>query len=433
MKHKGSPLKLKKALGLVDLTFYGVGIILGAGIYALIGEGAGIAHNSLWLSFVIAGIIAAFTGLSFCELSSRYSKDAAEYNYMQQGFRRRSWSFLIQWALIVSGVIAIATVSLGFGGYLAFMAGGDKVFYAGLLILALSALNYYGIKESARFNMVSTLIEGGGLVLIVLIGAWIAVQGQLVAPLFEWPGKGLDGVLAAVGLIFFAYIGFEDVVNISEETRNARKTVPKALLLSIGVSTLLYILVSVLATSAVGWEVLSATPAPLAKMAENSIPQAALLMGLIALFATANTVLALLVSVSRMVYGMACQNSISKVCSTVSQRGTPHVAIALAGLFSLLGLGLGGIGTVAKLADIGVFITFFGVNMALIAIRYKHPDSKPFFKTPFNLAWFPVLAGLGALSSIGMLLYFEWELLALELGVLIAGYIVYWWYAHHKD
>jgi len=149
--------KLKRALGLKEATFYGIGVILGAGIYAIIGEGAGIAHGSLWLAFIIASILGAFTGLSYAELSSRYPKEAAEYNYTKKAFNKKWFSFIVAWIMILASVVAATTVALGFAGYFVNLFGGELILVAAALLIVMAFLNYFGIKESARFNILSTL------------------------------------------------------------------------------------------------------------------------------------------------------------------------------------------------------------------------------------------------------------------------------------
>src|SRR3989344_6019016 len=162
--------ELKKELSLFQTTFYGIGIILGAGIYVLIGEAAGIAGNAVWLSFGIAALIAAFTGLSYAELSSMYPKDAAEYVYAQNAFGKPWFSFGIEWVMVFTGIVSAATVALGFGRYFNYLFGFDIIIAAILLVMVLSLLNYKGIKESANFNLVSTIIEMLGLLIIIAIG-----------------------------------------------------------------------------------------------------------------------------------------------------------------------------------------------------------------------------------------------------------------------
>jgi len=427
MKRKNkTTFKLKRTLGLTEATFYGIGIILGAGIYAIIGEGAKVAQGSLWISFVIAAIIGSFTGLSYAEMSGRFSKEAAEYNYTKKAFNRNYLSFIIAWIMIIAGVFSVSAVSLGFAGYFTNLFGGAPILVAIVLIVLLSLLNWFGIKESARFNMLSTLIEMGGLVLVVLIGIFLVSSNGFGSDLLTLPATGLAGIMTAVGLIFFAYIGFEDVANMSEEVKNPQKTVPKALIISIALTTILYILVSVFAISSVGWETLANSKAPLTTIADKGLgPSGIFIMSLIALFATANTALIIMIVISRILYGVSCQKDLPKMFSRIGNRGTPYISVFTVAIVCILALFLGGLKIVASLTDIGIFIVYLFVNLSLIKLRFSKKDRYSGFRTPLNIGKFPVLAFLGVLTSAGMLFFFDPFLIFAELAVILGGFAVY--------
>src|SRR3989304_826641 len=274
--------KLKRELTLFLATLYGVGIILGAGIYFLIGEGVGIAGNALWLAFVIGAIVASFTGLSYAELAGMYPKDAAEYVYTKKAFRKESLAFVAQWIMAFTVIVSGSAVALGFGNYFSSMFGVDPVLSGIGLILTLSLLNYRGIRESSKFNTVATFIEMSGLLFIIAIG--LSFLGNV--NYFETPNNiGLSAILPAATLVFFAFIGFEELANMSEEAKNP-KVIPKAIVLSIIISTVLYILVSVSAVSILNWQDLAQSETPLASVASKVIPQSAFWISVIALFST---------------------------------------------------------------------------------------------------------------------------------------------------
>jgi len=426
--HHLKPKRLKRELGLFEATLYGIGVILGAGIYALIGVGAGIAGNALWIAFAIAALIAGFTALSYAELSSMFPRAAAEYVYTKKAFGRPALSFVISWLMVITTIVAASTVALGFGGYLAAMLGfGTPIGFAAGLIVILSLVNWWGIKFSARFNVVASSAETFGLILVVLAGAWLAFGGNIAIDLFEMPaGTGLGGIMVASALVFFAYIGFEEVANIAEETKKPTKTVPRALLIALLISTALYILVSLSAVTAIGWEALSASPAPLAAAVQGVWgPAGGQLLSLLALFATANTVLITMITASRILYGMGRQRSIPTICARIGRRGTPYISVFLIGLLALATLALGGIKTIALLTDLGIFIVYLFVNLSLIWLRYTQPRARRPFKAPLNVGRFPLLAALGVAGSGLMLLYFEPMLLLLEAGIIAAGAGIY--------
>ncbi len=417
-------MKLKRELGLASTTLYGIGVILGAGIYALIAVGAGLAGNMLWLAFLIGAFIAVFTALSYAELSSLFPQDAAEYNYTRKAFGREWLSFAVGWVLAIGTIVAASTVALGFGGYFSSLSGIDAKAAAIGLIIAMSALNYLGIKESATFNTVSTIIEMAGLV-IVIAAAFLSTPA-VPADLLQAPPAGIGGILAAVSVIFFAYIGFENLANLSEEVKDSRKTVPQALVLGLAISTILYMLVAIAAVREVGWAALSGSQAPLTLVVSRALGQYAPLLSYIALFATANTVLMFLISPSRMLYGMSKGGSLQGVFSVVGKRGTPFISVAIVGAAAAALTYWSDIKTVAQLTDLGVFVAYLAVNAALIALASKAASRQngSHFRSP-RLMGVPVFAVAGAAASLLMLVIFPWWLWAAEAVILIVGAALY--------
>jgi APA family basic amino acid/polyamine antiporter len=304
---------------------------------------------------------------------------------------------------------------------------GTPVAWAAALIAAMSVLNWWGIKMSARFNVVASSAETVGLILVVLAGAWLVFSGHPSVDLFEMPaGAGFGGIMAAAALVFFAYIGFEEVVNISEETKNPKKIVPRALLIALLISTVLYILVSLSAVAAVGWETLSTSKAPLADVLKVVWGTAGgQLLSLLALFATANTVLITMITASRIIYGMGKQRALPAVCSRVGRRQTPYTAVLIVGLLALATLALGGIKTIALLTDLGIFIVYMFVNLSLIWLRYTQPRARRSFRSPLNIGRFPLLAGLGVVGTGLMMFYFDPMLLLFEAVIIALGVGVY--------
>ncbi len=418
--------RLKRGVGLFEATLYGIGIILGAGIYALIGVGAGIAGNALWISFLIGAIIAAFTGFSYAELSSMYPKEAAEYVYTEHAFRKKLLAFIVQWIMLFTGIVSATTVALGFAGYWHFMFGGDILVIAFILISALSIINYIGIKESAKYNDISTIIETSGLIAIIVLGIYYITRNNILQSInfLETP-TGFTGILTATTVIFFAFIGFENLVNISEETKNPRKVIPKALLFSLAVSAFIYILVSISAIGILGSEALASSKAPLAEVAEKVVPKSSFILSLIALFATSNTVLILLIVSSRLLYGLSSNKLLPAFFSTIGKRGTPFISVATIGVFAILGLLIGNIKKVATLVDLGIFTVYLFVNLSVIFLRYRAPKAKRLFKAPFNIGKFPVLAFLGITTNLVMLYFFEFRLFVYGIVLALAGLVAY--------
>jgi APA family basic amino acid/polyamine antiporter len=413
-------LALKRGLGLLSTTLYGIGVILGAGIYALISVGAGLAGNMLWFAFLISAVIAIFTALSYAELSSLYPKDAAEYTYSRKAFGKEWLSFSVGWVLAVGTIVAASTVALGFGGYLHSLTGLDATAGALALIAMMTLLNYAGIQESARFNTLATALEMLGLLIVVAAGFLSPPLAD--ADLFELPAGGFPGIIAAVSVIFFAYIGFENIANLSEEVKDSRKTVPRALILALAISTVIYMLVAIAAIRELGWEALSQSKAPLTLVVSRALGAYAPILSYIALFATANTVLMFLIVPSRILYGMSSGGSLPRPFLQVGSRGTPFISVALVGLAAAFIAFLADIKTVAQLADLAVFIAYLAVNGSLIALAGT--PRKGAFKGP-RIAGIPVLAYLGAGSAIFMLAFFPPHLWLLESVILACGAALY--------
>lgn len=416
-----SKVKLKRELGLFEVTMYGIGIILGAGIYALIGKAAGVAGPALWAAFAVGGVIATLTGLSYAELGAMFPKEAAEFVYSKRAFKKTMLSFLIGWLIIITGSVAAATVSLGFGGYLQAVVGVPQMFGALILIALMSLLNFYGIKESSRANILFTVIEVIGLAIIIALG--IGYFGSV--NYFEAPA-GFSGIFMAAILVFFAYLGFEDIVNVSEETKKPKRVIPRALLLSILITTVIYILVSISVVSILPWQALGASSAPMADVVQAALPGAGPLLSFIALFATANTVLILLIVDSRMAWGMAHAGALPKLLARIHpKRCTPWFSIALIGALTSSFVLFGNIRTVAEITDFGAFLIFMSVNLSLIWLRFKEPKTKRPFKVPMSIGRLPVLPTIGALFCIGMLAFFSWLIASIGILIIIAGVIVY--------
>ena len=403
-------IELKRELGLLEVTLSGVGIILGAGIYALIGKAAGLAGNTVWLSFGLASLIAVFTGLSYAELSSMFPRASAEYEYTSHAFGRRL-AFIVGWLIILSGITGAATVALGFGGYFGSFFNVSPIISGIALIIALSVILFYGIKETARFAIISTLIETAGLIIIVFIG--LPYLGKV--DYFEMP-RGFSGVFQASALVFFAYTGFESIVKLSEETKNPEKIIPAGLLISILISIILYVLVAVSAVSVMGWEKLAESQAPFSDLAFFAFgSRASVLLTVIALFATANTVLMMLLGASRIIYGMADSSTLPDIFARVHPgRRTPWVAIFVVMVLSIIFVLAGDIVFVASVDNFMLFVTFFIINAALIMLRYSKPWMKRQFRVP-TIGKFPLLSFFGIVFCIFMLTQ-------LELKVLLAGF-----------
>jgi len=434
-------LRLKRELGLFEAVFYGLGIIIGAGVYVLIGEAAALAGNALWLSFFAGALISTFTGLSYAELSAMYPKAAAEFVYVKKAYGSKLFAFLIGWLIIFTGIVSAATVSLGFSKNLRGFTcqfffdcshyNSAKAFdtitiiaISAALIAGLSFVNFAGIKESSRFNIIFTSVEIIGLVIIIFLG--LPAVGKID---YFYSPLGTKGIFSAAALIFFAYIGFEDIVNIAEETKSPKKNIPYALILAIAITMLLYIFTAIASVSIAGWEELASSDAPLAYAASKTFlgPNAYLLLSVITLFATSSTVLIILVVTSRMVYGMARENSFPALLGRVHRRTkTPWMAVAAIGLLSMAFVLVGDMAVIANVTSLGALVSFMVINLSLIWLRYTKPKLKRPFKVPFNIGNYPVLAFCGVFTCWFLIFQFEWHIIAVSIVVVAAGAVFYW-------
>jgi len=416
--------ELKRHMGLFQLTMYGVGLILGAGIYVLIGEAAGFAGNSVWISFALGAVAAMFAGLSYAELTALFPKAAAEYTFVKHAFKNNFIAFIIGWLTAITSMITAATVSLGFGGYFAEFVDLPITVSAILLIGVLSLVNFIGIKHSSWMNTVFAIITVVGLALIIIIGMTYETSEPI--DYFETP-NGTTGLIFAFVLIFFAFIGFEDMANVAEEVKKPKKTLPRAIILSVLITGTIYVLVSLSVVRVVNWEDLGRSVAPLADVAKTSLGSSGgLTLTIIALFATASTVLITLVAGARILYGMSKSGSLPLFLSKVhSKTKTPWIAVI--GIL-ITGIGFAFIGDIVIVASIVVFavvITFAMINISVILLRYREPDLERSFRVPINIGKFPILPLIGLGVTVFMAFQFDLPVILSGLGIIGTGILFY--------
>jgi len=416
--------ELKRHMGLFQLTMYGVGLILGAGIYVLIGEAVGFAGDSVWIAFVLGSIVALFAGFSYAELSSIFPKAAAEYVFVKNAFKSNFFAFLIGWLTSITSIITAATVSLGFGGYFAEFVDVPIIISAIGLLVVLSIVNFIGIRESAWTNTIFTLIEAFGLILIIVIG--FTFSNPEPVSYLESP-SGFTGIVIAFVLIFFAFIGFEDMANIAEEVKKPKKIIPRAIILSVLISGIIYILVSLAVVRVVNWEELATSAAPMALVAERGLgSEAHILLSCIALFAITNTVLITIVAGSRMFYGMAREKVFPQILEKIHfKTKTPWIAVIVILIASIIFTLVGDIVIVANIAVFAIVITFASINLAVIVLRYTEPNVERKFKVPINIGKFPILPLFGVVISIYMGFQFEIEIILAGISIIGIGGIFF--------
>lgn len=409
---------LKRSLGLFDLVAYGVSVILGAGIYVLVGQAAGLAGSGMWVSFLIAATIAAFTALSYAELSSTFSQNASEHFYVSKAFRQPRFAFLAGWLILVMGILSTATIALGFGHYVEAISSIPAAIAAVIIIALFSLLSFWGIEESSKLNIALGLLEVAGLLLVIFLGLPHIGSVDLLATV-SWPG-----VWSAAALIFFAYVGFEGIVKLAEETKNPHQNLPKALLLSLGITTVIYLALSVSLLGLLSPEQLSNNATPLITVVEQETGMG-WIMGLVGVFSIAGGVLVMLVVTSRMMYGMAKHGALPSFLAGIHEsRKTPHVAIAVVGIFSAGLVFMGDIEFIANAANFATFVVFAIVNACVIRLSFS-PHWNPPFKQPLRVGKIPLLAVAGMVSSLGLLSVLPVDVMIMGIGFSIAGLVVH--------
>ncbi|MBW3538656.1 MAG: amino acid permease [Planctomycetes bacterium] len=406
---------LHRHLGFIALTFYGVGDILGAGIYALVGEVAGAAGTWSWLSFLVAMCVAALSGLTYAEFARRYPRSAGAALFCHVAFRRRWLPLLVGWLVFCSGVVSMSAVSHAFARHVAELLPlvPHQAAVAVFLLIA-TAFSFWGIQQSSLANIVCTSIEASGLLLVIVAGTiFLAgndpaaapaaqVAGAAAAPGNAAAGFGALAVLNGAALAFFAFIGFEDMVNVAEEVRDPEKNYPKAILTALVIAAGLYVAVTLVATAVVPPAELAATGAPLVEVVRRAAPQVpSRLFALVALFAVANTGLLNAVMASRLLYGMSRQHLLPAWLGAVHPiRRTPHRAV-LAVLAVACALAFSGtLAALAQTTSLLLLTVFTTVNAALLTLRLREGRPPEGFSVPLPVPIAGIAACLGLMAFV---------------------------------
>ena len=419
-------LQLRRSLGFWTLAIYGIGDILGAGIYALVGKVAGAAGSASWLSFTIALGVAALTAVTYAELGGRFPKSAGESFFAEQAFRRKGLALVVGWVVLCSGVLSLATVSVAFGGYMTGLVPGlpVSVTIIGILLL-LAVINFRGMRESSATNIVATMVELTGLLIVIVAGAlFLGREGDAsIAQTIE-AGRQTDWTSIARGsaLAFFAFIGFEDMVNVAEEVKNPERNLPNAILAALVVTGLIYLFVVLVATSVVPPATLASSEAPLLSVVQHSsarIPNG--LFSLIALFAVANTGLLNFIMGSRLLYGMSRQGLLPSWLGEVHEgRRTPHWAILTVLVVALMLALSGSLTYLAGTTSLLLLLVFFAVNSSLLIIKRREGRPSRTFCAPTAV---PIL---GAVACLGLMPFVPEGSLLTAVAIVALGALLVW-------
>jgi amino acid transporter len=425
----GDEPTLHRSIGPTQMALYGLGSMLGAGVYGLMGKAAGQVGNAVWLAFVVALVAALLTALSYASLGSRYPRAAGAAYVTQRAYGFPLLSFMVGLALVCSGLTSIATQSRVFAANLIELVGLDGLPVAWLalgFLLIMAGIVFRGIRESMWVNVLCTIVEASGLILVVAVGFsyWGSVD------YFETPtAPGDDHVILIVMqgavLAFFAFIGFEDMYNVAEEVRDPQRTIPLGLITAMVAAAILYIAVAITAVSVVPWQELGTAPGPITEVVSRAAPIIPpILFTGITLFAVANTGLVNFVTASRLLYGMGRQGLLPAFFGRVhNDRRTPHIAILV--LFLIL-VPLALAGTISELASATVLLllsVFAVVNGSLFVLKGRKSEEPGKFEIP---RFVPALGVIVCVALIAVRVSTgDWRAPAIAGGLLLGCFVIY--------
>ncbi|MGX6747995.1 APC family permease [Streptomyces xantholiticus] len=422
---------LKRMIGPKLLVLFVIGDILGTGIYATTGAVAGKVGGALWLPFAIGFVVAILTAASYVELVGKYPKAAGAALYTQKAFKVPFLTFIIGFMVMCSGLSSASAAARAFGGdyFQEFTDAVPSTLISIAFILALAGLALRGVSESVKTNMVLTVVELTGLVVVLGIGAWAVVTGDGEPSRlgeFEASGTGyalITSVLGATALGFFAFVGFEDSVNMAEETRDPVRTFPRAIFTGVVVTGTIYVLVALVSSLLVDYRTLEKSSGPLLEVVKaGGVAFPPKLFALIALFAVTNSALINIMMASRLCYGLANERVLPRGMGKVlRKRRTPVTGIVFV---TLLAVGLVSTGEIAGLGDTTAFLllcVFTVVNVAVLVLRKDRVEHRH-FRTPTIL---PVIGAATALTLASPLADRAADVY-IRAGVLIGIGIVLW-------
>ena len=394
---------LRRSVGVFGLILYGLGVTIGAGIYVLVGDAVVRAGLHAPAAFLLSALVMAFTAGTFAELSSRVPQAAGEAVYVEAAFCLPWLTILIGLAVLLEAMIAAAAIAVGSAGYVAELVSLPRPVLISAIVLLMATVAAWGIRESVAIAGVMTLIEVAGLLIIIVAGiaadptAIRTLPDTLLPPLSD--AATVSGVLAASLIALFAFIGFDDIVNLVEEARNPQRDLPRALVATLTIVTLIYVLVCFVAVRGVPAEAMAETDAPISLLFEQLTGLSPLAITLVAIVATMNGVVIVLIMAARVAYGMARKGRLPAWIGRVSPRTrTPLTATALVtGCILFLAL-FTPLNVLAETTSGIILAVFFVVNLALLWLKLRQvPAPKSGFRVPM------VVPAIGAAGCLGLL------------------------------
>lgn len=385
---------LRRTLSLPLLIFTGLGVTIGAGIFALIGEILGVAGDLAPLAFLTAGLIASFTGVSYMALVAQYPQAGGEAVYVRRGIGSAAGRFA-GLGVVATGVVSSAVVALAFAGYVSTLVDVPERLAAATLVVALAGVAWLGVRESVALAAVVTTLELGTLLVVVAFGLPDVDVSRLGSSFNIFSAGAVAPTLTAAGIAFFAFIGFEDIANMAEETIDPRRTAPRAIAWTLVVTIVVYVLLAVIAMSLPERSDIVESSAPMASVFEQASGYDPAPIATIASFAMVNGILVQIVMASRVLYGMANDGQVHGSFATVSRRRkTPTVATGFVAVAIIVLATTFPLSQLARVTSVITLAVFSLVNIALVRLARQQPQGP--------LRRFLPNAVAGAATSIGL-------------------------------
>lgn len=413
---------LKRAVSTRSLFLFILGDVLGAGVYVLVGAVAAASGGAVWAPLLAALVMALLTAGSYAELATKYPRAGGSSHYATRAFGPFV-GFLVGFCMLAAGIVSVGALALGFAGdYLGEFLTVPVWLTVVVFLALLAALNAFGIRESLRVNALATIIEVGGLLLVVALGAVVIARGEADLSRLTQLGTPENGpvlaVLAGTVLAYYSYVGFETSVNVAEEAKNPSRSYPAALFGALAVAGLVYLGVGVAASAVLPTDALAASTGPLLEVVRAAGGVPPVLFSVIALIAVGNGALLTGIMSSRLAYGMSRDGLLPGFLSHVlSGRRTPAVAILATTALSVFLALVGSIEVLAATLVLLLLVVFIAVNTAVLALRTDTVDH-PHFRVP------SVLPVLGIASCLLLVFQIDAETWRLGLPMLAAGAIL---------
>ena len=386
---------LRRSLGLALLVFYGLGIIIGAGVYVAVGDVIEAAGPLAVSSFAVAGVLAALTALSYAELGARYPEAAGAAAYVKEAFRSDQFSRITGFLVALVVLISAATIARGTAGYAHKFIALPDVVIASFFVVVFTGVSCLGVKDSARAAAIMTVIELAGLLLVISVGIGslpeLRSETEALIPknLANW-----EDVLSGAFLAFFAFTGFENLANMAEEAKNVGRTLPLAILISLGVSTVLYVVVALVVVAAVPLDQAVTSPAPLLLVIGHEDWISTLFSGL-AIVAVSNGVLIQVLVLSRLLYGMSRRHLLPVWLGLLSRQDVPVRATLVAGGLILVSTLFLPFHALLHLSTTLTLLVFALVNVSLCWLHIFQPRHDLMFRVPRPVPYLAAGADLG--------------------------------------